>query len=56
MKRRHESEEVFFELMERAKFEVANTICFPLPGDEGAGEENIEVWVYAYVGESARSS
>ncbi|KAF1971509.1 hypothetical protein BU23DRAFT_556027 [Bimuria novae-zelandiae CBS 107.79] len=54
MKKRHESEDVFFELMRKAKFRSMNAVCFPLPGDERAGEEGVEVWVYEYHGVSER--
>lgn len=50
MKRRHESEDIFFNLMGDAKFENVNTICFPLPGDERAGEESVELYLYEYFG------
>jgi hypothetical protein len=46
MKRRHSSEDVFFDLMYNAKFRITNTICFPLPGDAKAGEEIIELYIY----------
>lgn len=49
MKRRHESEDVFFDLMSQANFINVNTICFPLPGDENPGEESVEIYVYEYI-------
>jgi hypothetical protein len=46
MKRRHSSEDVFFNLMDNAKFRITNTIYFPLPGDQKASEEFIELYIY----------
>ena len=51
MKRRHESEEVFFDLMSEARFETVDTIYFPLPGDEKSGEENVEIYIFRYTEE-----
>ncbi|KAF2441314.1 hypothetical protein P171DRAFT_524252 [Karstenula rhodostoma CBS 690.94] len=34
MKKRHASEDVFFSLMSKANFRIANSISFPLPGDQ----------------------
>ncbi|KAH7132134.1 putative methyltransferase-domain-containing protein [Dendryphion nanum] len=47
MKIRHLSENVFFELMSKAKFEKKESIEIPLPGDDGAGEETVWVHVFA---------
>lgn len=54
MKRRHESEEVFFDLMSEARFETVDTVCLPLPGDEEAGEENVEIYIFKYTGEASQ--
>lgn len=54
MKKRHSSEDVFFDLMSEAKFQTVDMICFPLPGDEKAGEERVELYIYQYSGVSAQ--
>ncbi|PVI01333.1 hypothetical protein DM02DRAFT_671346 [Periconia macrospinosa] len=51
MKRRHDSEEVFFDFMSRAQFKTATSHKFPLPGDENSGEEQVEVYMYQYEGQ-----
>ena len=51
LKRRHTSEEVFFDLMSGAQFANARVRKFPLPGDENAGEEEVEVYMYQFKGE-----
>lgn len=48
MKRRHPSEDVFFELMADYGFQRKNIVYFPLPGDEDTTEENIELYIYTY--------
>jgi hypothetical protein len=48
MKRRHSSEEIFFDLMTEAKFVTTRTLTYALPGDEQAGEEEVEVYLYRY--------
>ena len=54
MKRRHESEAIFFDLMSEARFETVDTIYLPLPGDETGGEENVEIYVFKYIGEPSK--
>ncbi|KAK3197165.1 hypothetical protein GRF29_1536g832726 [Pseudopithomyces chartarum] len=54
MKRRHESEAIFFDLMSEARFETVDTIYLPLPGDEKAGEENVEIYIFKYIGEPSK--
>ncbi|KAJ4300981.1 hypothetical protein N0V90_003070 [Kalmusia sp. IMI 367209] len=56
MKKRHSSEDVFFDLMSEANFQTIDTIGFPLPGDERAGEERVELYIYEYSGASTRSA
>lgn len=47
MKKRHSSEEVFFDLMAEAKFKTEGVTEFPLPGDEKSGEEIVYVYQFA---------
>ncbi|KAF1953875.1 hypothetical protein CC80DRAFT_595433 [Byssothecium circinans] len=51
MKRRHASEDVFFDLMVEAEFQNTRLLTYPLPGDDRAGEETVEVYLYRYEGE-----
>lgn len=50
MKKRHSSEDVFFDLMSEAKFRTVSETNFPLPGDEEAGEEAVILYTYEYSG------
>ncbi|CAI6341856.1 unnamed protein product [Periconia digitata] len=52
MKRRHTSEEIFFDFMSKAGFKTADVQKFPLPGDENAGEEEVEIYMYQHKGEN----
>lgn len=45
MKRRHPSEEVFFELMAEANFALSAQLALALPSD-GAGDEEVEVYEF----------
>ena len=47
MKIRHTSEDVFFDLMSKAKFQTKSKFEIELPGDDAAGEET--VWVHLFV-------
>lgn len=51
MKKRHSSEEIFFELMSKAGFKTVNSTEIPLPVDEHSGEETVYVYQYAWTGE-----
>lgn len=46
MKKRHASEDVFFGLMSDARFELINSVTFPLPGDEPKIDETVELYIY----------
>jgi hypothetical protein len=46
MKKRHSSEEIFFELMSEKSFKVADMKIFPLPGDDQVGEETVFVYIF----------
>lgn len=48
MKMRHSSEDVFFDLMETARFKETATLRYPLPGDVEVGEEVVDLHVYQY--------
>jgi predicted nicotinamide N-methyase len=54
MKVRHESEMVFFDLMDESGFEVREKCKIPLPVLGGEGEE-IEIFVFGYGKETAHS-
>jgi hypothetical protein len=46
MKKRHSSEEVFFDLMTQKDFKIEDTRSIPLPGDERTGEETVFVYTF----------
>lgn len=46
MKKRHSSEEIFFDLMAEAKFRTEGVTEYPLPGDEASGEEIVYVYQF----------
>ncbi|KAF1815931.1 hypothetical protein P152DRAFT_446927 [Eremomyces bilateralis CBS 781.70] len=46
MKRRHDSEEVFFDLMEKSGFEVRDKATIPLAPAGADVEEEVEVWLF----------
>jgi folylpolyglutamate synthase/dihydropteroate synthase len=48
MKKRHESEDVFFEYMTVAQFKTTNVITVPLPGDEGNSDDEVHIYMYQY--------
>ncbi|KAF2281005.1 uncharacterized protein EI97DRAFT_366958 [Westerdykella ornata] len=48
MKKRHSSEEVFFDLMRKSGFALMDTTSIPLPGDEESGEETVYVNHFRY--------
>ncbi|KAF2645454.1 hypothetical protein P280DRAFT_417219 [Massarina eburnea CBS 473.64] len=50
MKKRHSSENVFFDLMAATNFRNTRTCTYQLPGDEQTGEETVEVYFYRYGG------
>ena len=47
MKMRHQSEDVFFDLMAAAGFRETSKLEFPLPGDVERGEEVVYLHVYS---------
>ena len=46
MKVRHESEMVFFDLMDQNGFTITEKIILPLPVLGGVGDEEIEVFIF----------
>jgi hypothetical protein len=50
MKKRHSSEDVFFDLMEAAGLKTRSTRVLALPGDEECGEEEVLIY-YFWLGE-----
>lgn len=56
MKKRHSSEDVFFDLMSEAEFKTTKTLAYPLPGDEETGEETVEVHIFRYEGKAAEKA
>lgn len=48
MKKRHSSEDIFFDLMSNSGFALVDTMGIPLPGDEESGEETVYVNRFRY--------
>lgn len=46
MKKRHSSEDIFFDLMETAGLKSRSTRVLALPGDEECGEEEVQIYYY----------
>lgn len=46
MKKRHSSEEIFFDLMKQKAFRIEDTRIVALPGDERIGEETVFVYTF----------
>jgi hypothetical protein len=51
MKKRHSSEDIFFDLMSDAGFATEDTMTIPLPGDEESGEETVYVYTFRSKGQ-----
>lgn len=51
MKKRHSSEEIFFDLMSQKGFQIEDTKCIPLPGDERIGEESVLIYTFRLQGQ-----